>query len=768
MNSELKTHFILAIVFFAVFTTGLHGLYQTSFWNSSFSNNLYLILGLFAMSGEWTVELSSIEPLPLSLQASRFLAPLTTVAALFILILDNAKRTLRHWLRPRTSHTIIVGKGSLANHLSQTARKSGRPTIQISWGSGAIESRTLSNGLIYQTDFLAHSLLKKLRLHYASELIICSELDSDNLAAIEGISEFLTLFPPVNVKLSVFVHLSDKRLNQKLADHAELINPVGLNIQYWNRGQLMAEALFEKFPPERYCNLKGKPTSDLLIIGDDQYLDEIGTQLLLRGSPESSNYPKVTFVPLDSYRSARNSCAIPDSLWEFTTTEPLNGAIEFENELLTPILRHCTQVIVCGLNEVDSLNLAINLHKIQLSNALFSAPIIKVDTSHNFESNQRRMNNLGSASNLYELDLWAWEASYTKLVRREAADLAFKLHQNAYKRAKPGTAIPWENLPFSLKESNRLLANSWPTKLSSLNLAFVENISDSVKLTSQELEDLAEIEHTRWKNERLVFGWTHHSIRSNILKHHPLLKPWNQLADNERYNNVRYIESSYLELIDSLNQPRSNSYENRTGIGRIRTIGVTGHRWFQLDKKDELKLVKEIDQTLNRLRKCYPDSKFRLITALAEGADRLVAERAIKLLDIEIIALLPMPYIFYKLDFNNSSLCQGESSESQFLRILSLCDWYCEIPPTYSNPKNLEDLTHPDRAKQYASLGNYIASMADDLVAIWNRQPSKGPGGTADVISSWKRLKNSNDSEEIKLPEPENMKNNLIIIDSPS
>ncbi len=43
-----------------------------------------------------------------------------------------------------------------------------------------------------------------------------------------------------------------------------------------------------------------------------------------------------------------------------------------------------------------------------------------------------------------------------------------------------------------------------------------------------------------------------------------------------------------------------------------------------------------------------------------------------------------------------------------------------------------------EREAQYALGGAYIVERADELVAVWDGQPARGTGGTADVVS-WRR-----------------------------
>src|SRR4249919_1151116 len=69
------------------------------------------------------------------------------------------------------------------------------------------------------------------------------------------------------------------------------------------------------------------------------------------------------------------------------------------------------------------------------------------------------------------------------------------------------------------------------------------------------------------------------------------------------------------------------------------SIGLTAHR--DLRPAQEPLLRTQVRDFLLRLRSEFPDLPLRLISALAEGGDQLVAEEALAL-DIELVAPLPM------------------------------------------------------------------------------------------------------------------------------
>jgi RyR domain len=99
--------------------------------------------------------------------------------------------------------------------------------------------------------------------------------------------------------------------------------------------------------------------------------------------------------------------------------------------------------------------------------------------------------------------------------------------------------VPWEELPESLKTSNRRFAESAGELVSTLGgslvpLRHLEAIDHSFT-SGQMLERLAANEHVRWMEALRSDGWTFSAAPKNSdRKTHPLLVPWSELDESER------------------------------------------------------------------------------------------------------------------------------------------------------------------------------------------------------------------------------------------
>lgn len=153
------------------------------------------------------------------------------------------------------------------------------------------------------------------------------------------------------------------------------------------------------------------------------------------------------------------------------------------------------------------------------------------------------------------------------------------------------------------------------------------------------------------------------------------------------------------------------------------TIGVTGHR--DLLAEEVPVLQEKIRDFFLQLKSDYPDLDLQLITPLAEGSDRLVADVALEL-GVDLIVPLPMPQADYELDFSSPASVKSFREILKKARVIHLRT----LRRTRGNSLSLEDRTH-----QYAQMGVFISNHSHVLLALWDGKPSSELGGTASVVN---------------------------------
>lgn len=144
---------------------------------------------------------------------------------------------------------------------------------------------------------------------------------------------------------------------------------------------------------------------------------------------------------------------------------------------------------------------------------------------------------------------------------------------------------------------------------------------------------------------------------------------------------------------------------------------MTGHRTLT----DEASLRQAVGEVLAVIGRRHPDRRLRILSSLAEGADRLVADVARREFDAELSVILPMPEADYVADFPQ------RESVAHFRDLLAAATAIETLP------------LQERREDSYARAGAAVVEGCDVLVAVWDGLPARGSGGTAQVVDLARR-----------------------------
>jgi hypothetical protein len=139
-------------------------------------------------------------------------------------------------------------------------------------------------------------------------------------------------------------------------------------------------------------------------------------------------------------------------------------------------------------------------------------------------------------------------------------------------------------------------------------------------------------------------------------------------------------------------------------------VAFTGHRHL----KDPIGVGRLIREELEALRREVA-GEIRGYSSAAIGADTLFAE-ACQSLEIPWVAALPFPPAEFRHDF----------SESQWSHATELLSRALDVEISGSSD---------DRPAAYLRCGLRTVDEADVLMAVWDRKPARGQGGTAEVVA---------------------------------
>jgi hypothetical protein len=143
-------------------------------------------------------------------------------------------------------------------------------------------------------------------------------------------------------------------------------------------------------------------------------------------------------------------------------------------------------------------------------------------------------------------------------------------------------------------------------------------------------------------------------------------------------------------------------------------IGVTGHRVVA----EPGRVLRGIDRALDRIGESFPDEPWTIASALAEGADRMIVQRALLRPATRLVAVLPLARADYVADFDSPE------SRQEFEALLERADEVIELPAPSK------------RDEAYEAAAQYVLDYADVVVAVWDGLPAQGQGGTGEVVLS--------------------------------
>lgn len=113
--------------------------------------------------------------------------------------------------------------------------------------------------------------------------------------------------------------------------------------------------------------------------------------------------------------------------------------------------------------------------------------------------------------------------------------------------------------------------------------------------------------------------------------------------------------------------------------------------------------------------------RYCILSPLAEGADRLVAEEVLETEDSWLEAALPLPVEEYAEDFRT------ESSKRRFLALLEIAKVRSVTGTAHGHPGE-------SRSLAYRIGGRFVVDNCDLLIALWDEDRPWKRGGTTDTV----------------------------------
>ncbi|MFG3292657.1 hypothetical protein ACGF3G_28105 [Streptomyces sp. NPDC048179] len=143
----------------------------------------------------------------------------------------------------------------------------------------------------------------------------------------------------------------------------------------------------------------------------------------------------------------------------------------------------------------------------------------------------------------------------------------------------------------------------------------------------------------------------------------------------------------------------------------VTRVGVTGHRSIPPS------LLPFVHSGLRR-RLSRTDVELEALSCLAAGADQLFA-------DIALAHGVPVTAVIPGMDYE--AHLGDEEARATYRRILRSCTTRVDLP------------RQPTHEQAYFAAGCWVVDHSDQLIAVWDGRPARGPGGTGDVVAYARR-----------------------------
>ena len=511
-----------------------------------FTELLYRSLQLFTLESGAVADGAA----PLALEVARLLAPLVAayaaVRALLLLFRDRLS-LLRVRLFARR-HAVVAGLGAKGFTLARRLAAAGERVVVVErrpdnpFAPGCRE-----RGIpVVVGDASDPAVLARARAERAALLYVTTGEDRRNIDV--GFALDALPIPARGPRPTVLVHLDDVALWRRLA--ARLVGgprPRPFRVAFFSVRETAARRLVERYPPFPPAG-DGPRRPTVLVVGGTGLGESVAVATAAawrRSRPAEEEELTITVAGPAALRERAALAARQPELERACRLE----AWEVELDALDRAPR-ADAVYVCLPDETEGLVAALALDSVRRAG---DGPIVLAveDAAGGLAAALRdrtaRLRPFGVLGEALDPEV-VGHGTNEILARAKHADYVASERARGTGPGENPSAVPWEELPDSLRESNRLFADSVGAKLAAAGCAVVpEPLADpdrpSFAFTDAEVEELARAEHDRWWRDLEADGWRYGPVKDAAAKLHPSLVPWEKLSEEERDKDREPIRS---------------------------------------------------------------------------------------------------------------------------------------------------------------------------------------------------------------------------------
>lgn len=535
---------VAAVVAVASFVLGLIGLRlyvphqpASAGYGHSWPDIVYYDLQLYAFA---SAPAAGRGPFSVWLEIARFLAPFgTLLVALAALRLVLAEQFRRYLAAHARHHAIVTGGGSVPLTLARNLRQgtdggkgARKRVVLISTSDDTLAEARRYDVLTVRGDPSDEATLAAAGAARADELYACAAhgIQNTNIAMLAGPGQ---LAKGRKQPLSAYALISSAELGVELrARGIGASGAAGLRLDFFSLEDSAARKLLKNHPLAR-----GADPAQVVIIGFGPF----GQAVLRETARQQLSWhggPRVQVFVRD---------ATEPEVQQVTDAFPAIGygcSITCGQELKLPATGQYT-VFVCLDDDDNALRESMDVAR-QVASGRGRVVACMRDSApfaRTLAGLARFLEDLWGRISVFEV---IEEACMPANIRDDAfiEQLAQSIHEEYVAKskargetpAKNKSMVSWKELPQDLKDANVAQAAGIGAKLEAVNAVVIPEsaAAPGFSFTDKEVEDLAEVEHDRWRRERIAQGWTYGPQRNNLRKIHPDLVAWADLAESER------------------------------------------------------------------------------------------------------------------------------------------------------------------------------------------------------------------------------------------
>jgi len=516
----------------------------------SYWDTFYLTLQLFAL------ESGSVSgPIGWELQLARFLAPAmavyTAIQALAIILHEQLQLFRARFLK---NHIVICGLGRKGLLLSEGFHERGEQVVVIEQDEdNGMLGRCKEHGAIILIGNAADpGLLRRARVHKAKYIISVCGNDGTNAEVAVHAGELV--WDRKGKALSCLVHIFDLQLCNLLREREIGMGKLdAFRLEFFNVSESGARVLLDEYPP--FSKMAEEPVSrpHIIVVG----VGHLGESLVVNAARDwwdrgNTSGERLRIVLIDKeaerkkeslylrYPQLEKACELVPGQMDVKSSEFERAEFLFDNHGRCDV----TTVYVCLDDDSDALGAALMLRQqvrtleipivVRMTHDAGLATLLQgeKDKRHSFIS----VHAFGLLDRTCTPDL-IFGCTYEILARAIHADYVRNEREKGFTPETNPSMVPWEELPETLKESNRGQAEHIRVKLEAIGCDIATTTDWDVPLfqfSPEEVELMAEMEHERFVEERLRQGFTYGSTKDLEKKTIPTLIPWSQLPNEEK------------------------------------------------------------------------------------------------------------------------------------------------------------------------------------------------------------------------------------------